>query len=176
MGCINTENCDAVDIPPVSFRPSNVGYSFWLFVSAVLNQHSTVIVVRNCVEYVHVGIPAFTASFTPSNRSAGDGVVIADEIVDPVVVAPVRVAPIINAPVRLAFVKFAFVKLDPVRSAFARFTPEKSTPVKSVYVISPKCDTAFKGVLLYVRRLYPLLIRNPILGISTTPVIHWPEL
>ena len=123
---------------PVEFRETNVLKSFWLLVSDVLNQHSTVIVVRNCVEYDHVGIPTSTTSSTPSKTRTDDGDVIADEIVEPVVIAPVNVVFIIAAPVKFAFVKFAFVKFEPVRSALERFTPEKSTPLKSVYVILPK--------------------------------------
>jgi hypothetical protein len=52
--------------PPIHFVTNQP--NFWVFVSDVLNQHSIVIVERNCVEYDHAGTPRFTASFTPSNK------------------------------------------------------------------------------------------------------------
>ena len=123
--------------------------------SAVLNQHSTVIVVRNSVEYVHVGISRFTAAAAPSsvNTYSADIFVIADERFDPVVVAFVVVMFKTVAFVKSVFVKFAFVKLHPVRSAPLKFTPDKSTPVKSVCVILSKWVKAFSAVpVLVVRR------------------------
>jgi hypothetical protein len=138
-------------------------------VSAVLNQHSAVMVRRIWVEFDQDGTPALIESSTPSNRRTLDvKLVIASVMFEPVVIALVVVTLIMYAFSKFVFVKFAFVKLQPVKSAPLKFTPDKSTPEKSVYVILSKCVNAFRAEpLVLVLKEYPLLIRNPIFGIGT---------